>query len=227
MTLKEIIVAYRTEHHLSQRQFALRCGLSNGYISMIEREENPKTGQPITPTLQKLKQLADGMGMTLSELFKTADDMPVALMAESEPEPAPAPETHASNLLPFPEMPLVPIIGRVACGQPITAEENVEGYTGLPADWHADFILICQGSSMEPKIMDGDAVAIRKVEEVHNGQIAAVRIGDEATLKKVYRYSDRLELRPINTDFEPIILWREDMNSAAIEGRAVGLCRGI
>ena len=225
MTLKEIIVAYRTEHNLSQRQFALRCGLSNGYISMIEREENPKTGQPITPTLQKLKQLADGMGITMSELFQIADDMPVNLM--QEPETEPAPETHASNLLPFPPMSITPIVGRVACGQPITAEENVEGYTALPSDWHADFILICQGASMEPKIMDGDAVAIKKVEEVYNGQIAAVRIGDEATLKKVYRYADRLELRPINTDFEPIILWREEMNNAAIEGRAVGLCRRI
>lgn len=222
MTLKEIIVAYRLEHHLSQRQFALRCGLSNGYISMIEKESNPKTGQPITPTLQKLKQLADGLDMSLSDLFQVADDMPVDLM----PEPPSEPE-HATNLLPFPPTSVAPIIGHVACGQPITAEENVEGYTSLPSEWGADFVLICEGRSMEPKIMDGDAVAIRKVEEVYNGQIAAVRIGDEATLKKVYRYPDRLELRPINTDFEPIILWREDMNTAAIEGRAVGLCRGI
>lgn len=163
----------------------------------------------------------------LSEVLRIS---PVELMGWEEqvqPAPTPAPETHASNLLPFPEMPLVPIVGRVACGQPITAEENIEGYTGLPAEWHADFILICEGASMEPRIMDGDAVAIRKVEEVHNGQIAAVRIGDEATLKKVYRYADRLELRPINPDYDSIVLYREEMNTAAIEGRAVGLCRGI
>ena len=175
------------------------------------------TGQTPKIPVDRLERLADVLGVSAAYLMGW----------EEQTQPEAEPETHASNLLPFPEMPLVPIIGRVACGQPITAEENVEGYTGLPAEWHADFILICQGSSMEPKIMDGDAVAIRKVEEVHNGQIAAVRIGDEATLKKVYRYSDRLELRPINTDFEPIILWREDMNNAAIEGRAVGLCRGI
>lgn len=175
------------------------------------------TGQTPKIPVDRLERLADVLGVSAAYLMGW----------EEQTQPEAEPETHASNLLPFPEMPLVPIIGRVACGQPITAEENVEGYTGLPSEWHADFILICQGSSMEPKIMDGDAVAIQKVEEVHNGQIAAVRIGDEATLKKVYRYSDRLELRPINTDFEPIILWREDMNNAAIEGRAVGLCRGI
>lgn len=128
---------------------------------------------------------------------------------------------------PLPEMSVVPIIGRIACGQPITAEENVEGTTSLPSEWGADFILICQGSSMSPKILDGDAVAIRKVEEVYNGQISAVRIDNEATLKKVYRYPDRLELRPINPDFDSIVLYGEEMNAAAIEGKAVGLCRGI
>lgn len=128
---------------------------------------------------------------------------------------------------PMPQMVQVPIIGNIACGQPITAEANVEGFSNLPEEWGADFILRCHGDSMAPKILDGDTVAIRKVEEILNGQITAVRIGDEATLKRVYLYPDRLELRPINPDFEPIILWHEEMNRVAIEGRAVGLCRGI
>ena len=218
-TFAERLRTLLDEKKLSQADLSRKCGLSRATLSRYLQ------GQ-FEAKQDSIYKIARATGV--SEAWLMGAEVPMDYVPPVlAPEPPSAPETHASNLLPFPEMPLVPIIGRVACGQPITAEENVEGYTGLPSEWHADFILICQGSSMEPKIMDGDAVAIRKVEEVHNGQIAAVRIGDEATLKKVYRYSDRLELRPINTDFEPIILWREDMNNAAIEGRAVGLCRGI
>jgi repressor LexA len=160
----------------------------------------------------------------LSEVLRIS---PVELMGWQDEPTTPNPSPIPPGFQPLPEMSVVPIIGRIACGQPITAEENVEGTTSLPSEWGADFILICEGDSMEPKINDGDAVAIRKVEEVHNGQIAAVRIDNEATLKKVYLYPDRLELRAINPNFEPIILWKEDMNRAAIEGKAVGLCRGI
>lgn len=77
MTLKDIVVEYRTEHNLSQRQFALQCGLSNGYISMLEKEINPSTGSKITPTLPALNKLAAGMNMTLNELFTIVDDMEV------------------------------------------------------------------------------------------------------------------------------------------------------
>ena len=163
------------------------------------------------PRINSMQEIADYLGLTLSALreeHRTATSIPPGFQ-------------------PLPEMSVVPIIGRIACGQPITAEENIEGTTSLPSEWKADFVLVCEGKSMEPKINDGDAVAIRKVPEVLNGQIAAVRIDNEATLKKVYLYPDRLELRPINPDFEAIILWHEEMNRASIEGRAVGLCRGI
>ena len=60
MTLSDLVQEYRREHGLSQRQFASICGLSNGYISMLERNVNPKTGQPVTPSLPALKKIADG-----------------------------------------------------------------------------------------------------------------------------------------------------------------------
>ena len=77
MTLKDLVIKYRTENGLSQRQFALQCGLSNGYISMIERGVNPSTGEKITPTLQALNKLATGMHTSLNELFTLVDDMDV------------------------------------------------------------------------------------------------------------------------------------------------------
>lgn len=84
MTLKDLIVEYRSEHGLSQRQFASACGLSNGYISMLEKGQNPNTKLPVTPTLPKLKQLASGMGMTLTDLLVKVDDMPVELILDDE-----------------------------------------------------------------------------------------------------------------------------------------------
>ena len=128
---------------------------------------------------------------------------------------------------PIPELDTLPIVGRIACGTPILAEQNIEGSACMPARWRATFSLICKGDSMEPKIHDGDLVAIRKQPEVENGEIAAVRIGEEATLKRVYRHENMLELRPENPTFESIILVGEDMGKATIEGKAVGLCRDI
>ena len=80
MTLGELIQKYRLEHGLSQRQFAAVCDLSNGYISMLERGENPKTKLPVTPTLPAMRKIAQGMGITLTDLFVSVDDMPVDLM---------------------------------------------------------------------------------------------------------------------------------------------------
>ena len=80
---------------------------------------------------------------------------------------------------------------------------------------------------MEPTICDGDLVAIKKDAQIENGQIVAVRIGDEATLKRVYIHKDYIELRPENPAYTSIILRKEAISEVAIEGRAVGLCRGL
>lgn len=84
MKLSAIIYAYRLEHDLSQREFARQCGLSNSYISFIEKEINPKTGRPMVPTLEQYKKIADGMGTTVHSLFEKLDaDSPVHLETNS------------------------------------------------------------------------------------------------------------------------------------------------
>lgn len=128
---------------------------------------------------------------------------------------------------PLPETVRLPRVGQIACGTPILAETNIDSYDNVPQIWHADFTLICKGDSMEPKIKDGDIVAIRKQESVENGEIAAVRIENEATLKRVFLFSDHLELRAENPAFASILLIGDQMNDAHIEGKAVGLCRGL
>lgn len=128
---------------------------------------------------------------------------------------------------PLPEMSSVPLVGQIACGDPILAEENIEESVSLPSVWHANFALICKGDSMAPTVLDGDLVAIRIQPEVENGEIAAVRIGNEATLKRVYLHADYIELRPENPAFESIIRRRGEMNDIQIEGKAVGFCRKL
>lgn len=128
---------------------------------------------------------------------------------------------------PMPEMVSVPIVGNIACGAPILAEENIDGNASVPEAWRATFCLVCKGDSMSPRIQDGDLVAIRKDINVENGEIAAVRIDDEATLKHLYVYDNYIELRPDNPDYQSIILIGEDRCNVYIEGKAVGICRRI
>ena len=106
------------------------------------------------------------------------------------------------GFMPLPEMAQVPLVGRIACGTPITAEQNVEQIVSIPAAWRATFTLMCKGNSMAPRIQDGDLVAVRSQPEVENGEIAAVRIGEEATLKHVYVYPNYIELRPENPGWD-------------------------
>lgn len=84
MKLGDLIVKYRTDHGMSQRQFANICGLSNGYVSMLEKGKNPATNRPVTPTIPQLKKMANGMGMTLMELLDQVDDMPIDISAAAE-----------------------------------------------------------------------------------------------------------------------------------------------
>lgn len=119
------------------------------------------------------------------------------------------------------------MVGRIACGTPILAEENIEGTICIPARWRADFVLVCDGDSMEPKIHKGDLVAIRKQPEVENGEIAAVRIENRATLKRVYRHDGFLELRAENPAYGSKILTGQEMEDVVIEGKAMGLCRDL
>lgn len=82
MLLGELVAAYRKEHDLSQRGFAAKSGLTNGYISMIESGVNPKTGKPITPSFDYLSKLAAAMDMSVHTLIAEIEDMPVDISAD-------------------------------------------------------------------------------------------------------------------------------------------------
>lgn len=117
-----------------------------------------------------------------------------------------------------------PLLGEIACGQPIFADEDRESFIMADMDIRADFCLRAKGDSMiNARIYDGDVVFIREMPMVDNGDIAAVIIEDEATLKKVYYYPDKgkLVLYPENPDYEPFIYVGEELNTIRILGKAV------
>lgn len=161
--------------------------------------------------------------LNVSEAWLMGYDVPAERSAPKVSVQLDKKPTIPPGFMPLPKMRKVPLIGAIACGDPITAIQNREGDVNAPVDMRCDFALKCQGESMiGAGIHDGDVVYIRIQPEVENGEIAAVRIGEEATLKRVYLHNDYIELRPENPAFESIFRRREEMNDVQIEGKAVG-----
>ena len=124
----------------------------------------------------------------------------------------------------------IPMLGKIACGEPIYADEDFDTFIEVNSDLKADFCLTCSGDSMiNANIFDGDIVFIQKQDIVDNGQIAAVIIEDEATLKRVYydRKNGRLILQAENPKYSPLIYIGEELNNIRILGRAISLYRKI
>lgn len=129
---------------------------------------------------------------------------------------------NIKNILPLPKTKLIPVLGTIACGEPILAEENIETYFPADKNIKADFALKCKGDSMiNARIFDGDIVYIRCQPDVEDGQIAAVLIGDEATLKKVRKVNNKLVLSPCNPLYDNLIYEGEELNKIKILGKAV------
>lgn len=132
------------------------------------------------------------------------------------------------NIIPMPEMRKIPLLGNIACGEPILAAENIGEYIEIPKHINADFALTCKGDSMiNARIFDGDVVYIRKQDTVDNGQIAAVLIDNEATLKRVKLLPDRIILSPENPLYDPLVYRAEEMNDVHILGKAVAFTSAI
>ncbi len=122
------------------------------------------------------------------------------------------------------EVTKLPILGKIAAGIPILAQENIEGY--LPYDGNdADFCLRIHGDSMiNARINDGDIVFIKQQATVENGEIAAVLINDSATLKRVYFLDNSsIQLRPENPKYKPMVFSKENCDDFRILGKAIAL----
>lgn len=181
---------------LTQRQLADKIDVSNTSISNWEKG----VSMPDPDTIQ---YLCWALNVQPNYFFSVESTLP-------------------QNIISMPEMRKIPLLGSIACGEPILAEENIEDLIAIPRHIPADFALTCKGDSMiNARIFDGDIVYIRQQETVDNGQIAAVLIDGEATLKRVRLFADHISLEPENPQFRPIVLWGEEMNTVRILGKAV------
>lgn len=118
----------------------------------------------------------------------------------------------------------LPVLGKIACGEPIFCDDSEKTECVVSYGTNADFCLIAKGDSMiEARIYDGDIVLIREQNDVENGEIAAVIIDDEATLKRVFKIGDVVTLMPANPKYEPMVFTPEQFKNIRILGKAVGM----
>ena len=198
--IKEI----RISKNITQDELALKIGTTKQTIYKYENEI--VTNIPS----QKIELISNALNTTPNYLMgwsdKSTDDL------YSIPGINPIPKTYKR-----------PRLGTIACGEPILAEENIETYDDIPDNIKCDFTLVCKGDSMiNARINDGDIVYIKQQSQVDNGEIAAVLIDNEATLKRVYIYEDKVVLQPENTKYPPFVYTKEEMNNIRILGKAVG-----
>ena len=204
-TLYDRIKSRRTELGLTVEELAHKMGYKDK--SSISKIENGKADIPQS----KIAAFADALETT-----------PAYLMGWEE-QPQPKKPTIPPGFEPMPKMKKIPLIGAIACGEPITAEQNIEKMVDVPENIRCDFSLTCHGDSMvDAGIHDKDVVYIRIQPEVENGEIAAVRIDGEATLKRVYYNPGTLTLMPANPAYAPIVYTGPQLEEVHIEGKAVG-----
>lgn len=222
MYLGEFIKEYREENDMSMQAFADKCDLSKGYIAMLERNLNSKTGEAIIPSVDTFIKVSRVVGVTLDELLEMVDENQPISISEGKTISS---YLSVTNIKPA-EIRTLPVLGRVACGQPIFADEEREYITIEDAPKNVDFILIAKGDSMiNAKINDGDYVFIKKQSTVNNGDIAVVIIDDEATLKRVHYDKEKqiLQLLPENPAYMPLVYVGEELQNVQILGKAIGV----
>lgn len=152
---------------------------------------------------------------------------PAWLMGQDVPmEAEPSPALPHPDLLPVRKK-RVRMLGSIAAGQPIYAEENRDAYVTVDGAMECDFALRVKGDSMSPRLLDGDTVFFREQSDVDDGQIAAVIIDDSATLKHVYHLANGIQLVSDNPKYPPMIFDAQNSSYARIIGLAVGYYRNL
>ena len=192
--------ALRKERKLTLEELAKRLGTSK---QTIQRYEN---GIIANVPPEKIERLAEALSVTPAELMGWSEN-----------------KTDTDRIMPLSFKP-VRLIGDIACGEPIYAEEQYESFAVVGEDVDVDFCLKARGDSMiGARIYDGDIVFIKAQDTVDNGEIAAVIINDEATLKRVYYYpnEEKLILSPENPRYAPLVYVKDELNSIKILGKAI------
>ena len=210
MTFGERVLALRTEKGMTQDELALAVGYkSRSTIAKIESGER------------------DPHQSMIAAIAKALDTTPAYLMGWEEQVTTTDPLSELiekyDNVKPI-KLKRFPMLGEIACGEPVFADEDKEHYVMADMDIDADFCLTAKGDSMiNARIYEGDIVFIKEMPIVENGNIAAVIIEDDATLKRVYYYpnDNMLQLIAENPKYKPLVYHNEELNHIRILGKAV------
>lgn len=200
MNIGEYIKKLRTENGYSQEQLGNLVGVQRAAVQKWE------CGKVQNLKRETIKKLADIFSVPASSFIDDENEIFIN-----------------DNIISMPKMNRIPLLGTIACGEPILAAENLDGEVTIPEDIKADFALRCKGDSMiDARILDGDIVYIRQQPTVNNGEIAAVLIGDDATLKRVFISKGTITLVACNSKYEPFVYSGEAIEQIRILGKAVG-----
>lgn len=225
MFLGEIVKKYRLEHKISMDEFARLSGLSKGYISMLEKNENPRTKKPISPSIDTIKQVSEVTGIDFNEIIEMLDDDLELILNKDDHHFGQhvIPSNKQTSYVAYKELK-----GAIAAGVPLEMFE-VPDSVQVPVDVDRAFpnayFLVVRGDSMNKIISEGMYVLINPCEELNNGEIGVIRVnGTEATLKRFYKMGDYIMLQPESTNPEhksQIYTSKEEIESISILGKLV------
>lgn len=197
---------------MSLRDFAEKCGISHTHLDSIEKGVDPRTGKPVSVTVETLKKIANAMGMTINDLLIQSGDVKIEDL-----------QFDNANIVDVPSNTVkIPVLGVIKAGIPIEAQQDIIDYVEIPKDWTKGgkeyYGLKISGDSMYPKYDNDDIVIFLKTNEVISGKDCAVMVnGFDATFKKVLFQNDSIILQPYNSNYQVQMFNKEQIEQLPVK----------
>lgn len=197
MLLGDIIKQYRSEHNLSQRDFAKKCELSHTYIAALEKKVDARSGKKIAPTVDAVKNISKGLNMPLQELLNIIDDEQEFIVNQNKSI-------------------RIPVLGSIPAGIPMEMIEDIVDWEDISEEMLKGgkqyFALKIKGDSMFPEYLNDDVIIVLKQDNCESGQDCVVAVnGDDATFKRVFKTGNGITLQPLNNSYMPIFYSNDDI----------------
>jgi repressor LexA len=197
MLLGDIIKQYRSEHNISQRDFAKKCELSHTYIAALEKKIDARSGKKIAPTVDAVKNISKGLNMPLQELLNIIDDEQEFIVNQNKSI-------------------RIPVLGSIPAGIPMEMIEDIVDWEDISEEMLKGgkqyFALKIKGDSMFPEYLNGDVIIVLKQDDCESGQDCVVAVnGDDATFKRVFKTDNGITLQPLNNSYMPMFYSNDDV----------------
>lgn len=197
MLLGDIIKQYRSEHNISQRDFAKKCELSHTYIAALEKKIDARSGKKIAPTVDAVKNISKGLNMPLQELLNIIDDEQEFIVNQNKSI-------------------RIPVLGSIPAGIPMEMIEDIVDWEDISEEMLKGgkqyFALKIKGDSMFPEYLNGDVIIVLKQDDCESGQDCVVAVnGDDATFKRVFKADNGITLQPLNNSYMPMFYSNDDV----------------